>query len=58
MATRPLYIPLRLYVVETQHDGIRPMFMSSCWGLIADIGEEAEKPVAGYKLRYFVTIHL
>ncbi|VDL76630.1 unnamed protein product [Nippostrongylus brasiliensis] len=48
MATRPLYIPLRLYTVETQHDGIRPMFMSANWGLIADI----ELPtVATYRAR-------
>ncbi|KAK6049747.1 diacylglycerol kinase catalytic domain protein, partial [Cooperia oncophora] len=39
MVTRPHYIPLRLYVVETQHDGMRSMFMSANWGLIADIGK-------------------
>ncbi|KAK5982027.1 hypothetical protein GCK32_012233, partial [Trichostrongylus colubriformis] len=37
MVTRPHYIPLRLYVVDTQHDGTRSMFMSATWGLIADI---------------------
>ncbi|ETN78204.1 diacylglycerol kinase catalytic domain protein [Necator americanus] len=39
MATRPRYIPLRLYNVQTANDGTRPMFMSANWGLIADIGK-------------------
>uniref|UniRef100_A0A0K0D1H4 DAGKc domain-containing protein n=1 Tax=Angiostrongylus cantonensis TaxID=6313 RepID=A0A0K0D1H4_ANGCA len=39
MVTRPRYIPLRLYTVDTQYDGIKPMFMSATWGLIADIGD-------------------
>ncbi|XGW04615.1 hypothetical protein V3C99_015645 [Haemonchus contortus] len=43
MATRPRYLPLRLYVVETQYDGTRSMFMSATWGLIADIDLGSER---------------
>ncbi|EPB75383.1 diacylglycerol kinase catalytic domain protein [Ancylostoma ceylanicum] len=48
MTTRPRYIPLRLYNVETEHDGTKSMFMSANWGLVADI----ELPrVATYRAR-------
>ncbi|KAK6755201.1 hypothetical protein RB195_013899 [Necator americanus] len=43
MATRPRYIPLRLYNVQTANDGTRPMFMSANWGLIADIDLGSER---------------
>ncbi|KAJ1358149.1 Sphingosine kinase 2 [Parelaphostrongylus tenuis] len=43
MVTRPRYIPLRLYIVDTQYDGIKPMFMSATWGLIADIDLGSER---------------
>ncbi|VDM56463.1 unnamed protein product [Angiostrongylus costaricensis] len=43
MVTRPRYIPLRLYTVDTQYDGIKPMFMSATWGLIADIDLGSER---------------
>uniref|UniRef100_W6NHR2 Diacylglycerol kinase domain containing protein n=1 Tax=Haemonchus contortus TaxID=6289 RepID=W6NHR2_HAECO len=33
----------KLYVVETQYDGTRSMFMSATWGLIADIDLGSER---------------
>ncbi|EYB99356.1 hypothetical protein Y032_0123g1160 [Ancylostoma ceylanicum] len=43
MTTRPRYIPLRLYNVETEHDGTKSMFMSANWGLVADIDLGSER---------------
>ncbi|KJH45952.1 diacylglycerol kinase catalytic domain protein [Dictyocaulus viviparus] len=43
MVTRPRYLPLRIYVVDTEYDGTRPMFMSATWGLIADIDLGSER---------------
>ena len=38
LAVRPRYLPLRLFSVDTEHNGKKSMFLSACWGLIADIG--------------------
>ncbi|GMR59399.1 hypothetical protein PMAYCL1PPCAC_29594, partial [Pristionchus mayeri] len=43
MAARPTYRPLRLFKAEVEGSGRVPMFMSTTWGLIADIDIESER---------------
>ncbi|CAD6186663.1 unnamed protein product [Caenorhabditis auriculariae] len=42
-ACRPRYMPLCLYKVDTEHDGVRDMFLSATWGLVADIDLASER---------------
>ncbi|GMT11673.1 hypothetical protein PFISCL1PPCAC_2970, partial [Pristionchus fissidentatus] len=43
MAARPTYRPLRLFQAEVEGAGRMPMFMSTTWGLIADVDIESER---------------
>ncbi|CAJ0582480.1 unnamed protein product, partial [Mesorhabditis spiculigera] len=43
MVARPRFMPLRLFRVDTEYNGSKPMFLSAAWGLIADIDIGSER---------------
>ncbi|CAI4231512.1 unnamed protein product [Auanema sp. JU1783] len=43
MLVHPIFINLPLFTVETEQDGLKPMFMTATWGLIADIDIGSER---------------